>query len=120
MPEYIKSTIPQKRKSNSTTVVSHSESDMEPVDSVSVQSIPQSSIDRWIDRTDAALMDELNEAFSKMIYSSGVPFVFADHPNVKKFLQLVKPSWNPPSAKVIAGTLLAKHCKAINLLKKFY
>jgi hypothetical protein len=43
-----------------------------------------------------------------MIYATGVPFVFADHPKVRELLHKLKPSWKPPSAKVLAGSMLAK------------
>jgi len=96
------------------TVLTHSESGhLLPDDSASRPSTPGGSILRWVDRTDAALLDELNGEFASMIYSTGVPFIFADHPKVVAFLQKLKPSWKPPSAKVIAGSLLTKQSTAL-------
>jgi hypothetical protein len=111
-PEYVKSSIPKKRKASASVIVlSQSESgqlDNVSVDSASIRSTPQASIRGWVDRTDAVLLEELNDAFATMIYATGVPFVFADHPRVRDFLHKLKPSWKPPSAKVIAGTLHPK------------
>ena len=83
VPEYVKSAIPQKRKRvdlDSVTVLSHSDSGLlQPCDSASALSLraPQQSVHKWIDRTDSALLDELNDNFASMIYATGVPFVFA-------------------------------------------
>jgi Protein of unknown function (DUF 659) len=112
IPDYVKSSIPRKRKaSESVTILSHSESGvLEPSGSASNG---QRSILKWIDKTNQALLDELNDDFSSMIYSTGIPFVFADHPKVRQFLKKLKPSWNPPSAKVIAGTLLKKKSNSL-------
>ena len=94
----------KKRKcdTDTTTVLTHYDSGhLLPADSgsqVSTQRRTQGNVLRWVDRTDAALLDELNDQFASMIYSTGVPFVFADHPKVRQFLQKLKPSWKPPSA----------------------
>ena len=116
MPADVKSSISRKRKATeSVTILSHSDCGLiEPAASGTSQG-PQRSIIQWIDKTDSALLEELNDDFSSMIYSTGVPFVFADHPKLRQYLHKLKPSWKPPSAKVIAGSLLTK---TSNSLKK--
>jgi hypothetical protein len=121
LPQNVKNllqSMAKKRKCETVTVLTHSDSGhLLPTDSASQlstqRSTQQGTILQWVDKTDGALLDELNDQFSSMIYSTGVPFIFADHPKVRQFLQKLKPSWKPPSAKVIAGTLLTKQSTAL-------
>ncbi len=83
-------------KCESITVLTHSDSGhLFPADSasqVSTQRSTQGSVLRWVNKTDGALLDELNSQFASMIYFTGVPFVFADYPKVHQFLKKLKPS----------------------------
>ncbi len=60
--------MPKKRKCDTATVLTHYDSGhLLPVDSAS-QVSTQGSVLRWVDKTDAALLDELNDQFASMIY----------------------------------------------------
>lgn len=60
----------------------------------------------WLDKMDASTHDALDLAFANIFFSTGIPFRLADASAVGAFFKLVRPSWTPPSARVIAGRLL--------------
>ena len=48
----------------------------------------------------------LNELFGKTFYHTGIPFRFADSLSLKAFIAKLRPAYNLPTAKQIAGSIL--------------
>jgi hypothetical protein len=67
-------------------------------------STTKGTILNWIDRVTNT--DELDELFGKMFYHTGIPFRFADSPSLKAFITKLRPAYQLPSAKQIAGSIL--------------
>ncbi|ETV65719.1 hypothetical protein H257_17606 [Aphanomyces astaci] len=59
-------------------------------------------------------------AFANIIFSTGVPFRFADSPALAIFVHLARPAYTPPSAKLITGPLLDRaHAQMENSMSAF-
>jgi len=49
---------------------------------------------------------KLHEQAARFIYATNLPFETVNHPEFVKFVKLLRPSYNPPSAYVIGSSLL--------------
>ena len=67
------------------------------------QLLPQKAVYlyNWVDRV--TNNDELDELFGKTLYHTDIPFRFADSPSLKAFIAKLRPAYNLPTAKQIAG-----------------
>lgn len=66
----------------------------------------QTSMEKWADSMDAAWQEHCDSLFSAIFYETAIPFTVADSTAVRKFLTAVRPSYTPPSSKVISGRIL--------------
>ena len=87
-----------KRKAVSSSIIQVREDDTCPPQSVSCPA--------WVDSMSGSEKIVLDKAFANIWYSTGVPFRLAKSPALAKFVSLLRPAYNPPSSKTIAGSLL--------------
>jgi hypothetical protein len=72
-------------------------------------------VQSWVDRVSCADIEVLDEMFSNIFYSTGIPFRVADREAVKAFLRRLRPGYSLPSAKRVAGGLIRKfHAKVLD------
>jgi hypothetical protein len=98
--------FPVKKKINTVYIGSDVRSDVTPSESAS--QLSQSSIVKWVSQTDEKFKTVLDEAVAKCFYDTGIPFNFADSHAFKNLVKLLRPSYEPPSANVIANGLLKR------------
>ena len=104
-PADLKKHIRRKRTAL-TAFIETSSGALEEVEERSTTSISTSAVKvyNWLDRV--ANTDDLDESFGKMFYHTGIPFRFADSPSLKAFINKLRPAYQLPSAKQIAGSIL--------------
>jgi hypothetical protein len=93
--------LPSKKQRTNTVYIG---SDVTPSESAS--QLSQSRLVNWVSQTDESLKKALDEAIAKCFYDSGIPFYFADNHAFRAAIKLLRPSYAPPSAKLIANGLL--------------
>ena len=77
-----------------------------------------SNIGNWVDRIPSTTNEKMDELFGNTFYHSGLPFRFADSESLKQFLFYIRPAYNVPSSKKVAGSLLNKaHSKFIDYVE---
>ena len=62
----------------------------------------------WVDRCTSSERAVYDTAFANIFFTTGIPFATASANSIGSFIKLLRPSWDPPSAKTISGTLLDK------------
>lgn len=78
----------------------------------------QQTLDGFTVPTSANIKDKLDEQIAKFFYACNIPFNVADNPVFKDTMNLLRPGYEPPSRKSIAGPLLDKvHNKLTDMLK---
>ncbi len=81
----------------------------------SVPSIPSKSanVPYWTDKVSGLESKRLDAQFAKIFYSSGVPFRFADNEELIEFVRMLRPAYQLPSSKTVAGSLLRAASKKL-------
>ena len=106
-PEQIKAQL-RKKRTASTAFIETASGSMEEVEESSSTGVSTSTakgrIYNWVDRV--TNNDELDELFGKTFYHTGIPFRFADSLSLKAFIAKLRPAYNLPTAKQIAGSIL--------------
>ena len=106
-PEEVKAQL-RKKRTASTAFIETASGSMEEVEESSSTGVSTSTakgrIYNWVDRV--TNNDELDELFGKTFYHTGIPFRFADSLSLKAFIAKLRPAYNLPTAKQIAGSIL--------------
>jgi hypothetical protein len=56
----------------------------------------------WVDKTSGALKQKLDEKLTRFVVTTGIPFSVIDSSVFKEMLELMRPSYTPPSAGVVS------------------
>jgi hypothetical protein len=98
----------RKKRTASTAFIETASGSLEEVEESSSTGVSTSAgkgtVYNWLDRVTNTV--ELDELFGKMFYHTGIPFRFADSPSLKAFIAKLRPAYQLPSAKQIAGGIL--------------
>lgn len=68
----------------------------------------QSRIKNYIDRCDSREKALLDQSLARTVFSAALPFSLVENKHFTSFLKLAKPSYQPPTRRALAGTLLDK------------
>lgn len=66
------------------------------------------NISQWVDRVNSADDEKLDQLFANIFYQTGVPVRLAYHDSLRQFVRRLRPAYELPSSKRIAGALLIK------------
>lgn len=96
--------LPSKKQKTNTVYIGSDITDVTPSESAS--QLSQSRLVNWVSQTNQSLKAVIDEAIAKCFYDTGVPFYFADRHAFRAAIKLLRPSYEPPSSKLIANGLL--------------
>ena len=65
-----------------------------------------SGLKRWIDDCSSDEKSRLDEALAEMFYQLGLPFSLVDDDIFRAFIKLLRPAYEPPSRKQLAGPMI--------------
>ena len=68
----------------------------------------QSSMSNFIVKTNSREKDALDEAIAKFFYSCNIPFLVSENLSFINMINLLRPGYEPPKRKQLAGDLLDK------------
>ena len=67
---------------------------------------PKKSKPAWVDTVTVEQKKCYDKTCANMFYDNAIPFVFAESESFKQFCKSLRPAYQPPSRKQIAGPLL--------------
>ncbi len=106
---------PQSKKSTKTAFIETASGSLEEVEpsavSGSISNNLRQGVHNWIDRVNGSELDELDELFGKCFNHKGIPFRFANSPSLGTFVKRLRPAYQLPSAKMVAGSIFQVHQK---------
>ena len=65
-------------------------------------------IEKFVTKTSTEEKNLLDKELARMIYATNTPFTFAEHREFRKFVQMLRPGYKPPSRLDVGGPLLEK------------